>query len=196
MSPEGEKGPPVGAARSARKAGFTLVEVMVATVLLTVMFLSILQTLIFSYQVAAKARYHDAARFVIRSFADQFMTQDSTVNQVLLTMFTPTMDSSNNYAPLGTGLSWVNPDGSNGTLVNGLNGLSSYQVLIAAPGQTPITATVTRGVQYVSPTSGDETLSDQNAAAGYFLEGDFTISYTFDGQAQTPLTITAVRSIP
>ena len=61
--------------RAASPEGFTLVEVMVATILLSMIILGILQVLIGSYRVAAKARYNDHARYIIKSFADQFLTQ-------------------------------------------------------------------------------------------------------------------------
>ena len=86
--------------RKSAGGGFTLVEVMVATVLLSMIILGILAVLIGSYRVAAKARYADQARYVIKSFADQFLTQqplDSNGNT--LTLFQPTVDSTTVAAP-------------------------------------------------------------------------------------------------
>jgi type II secretory pathway pseudopilin PulG len=186
----------MGLKKKGRRGGFTLVEVMVATVLLTLMILGILQVLIGAYRVAAKARYRDHARCVIKSFADQFLTQDTADSSGnTLTMFKTTVDSSGNATPLGTGLTWTNADGSAGTLSIDAIGAYFYVKLGDTTG-APITATVTRQVSYIYPGSGQTTLVTQSEPAGYLLEGDFTINYNFLGQAMPPQTIVAVRAVP
>jgi prepilin-type N-terminal cleavage/methylation domain-containing protein len=192
------QGPSVAPRRAAVRRGFTLVEVMVATVLLAMIILGILEVLIGSYRVAAKARYRDHARYVIKAMADQFLTQQPfDGNGNALTFFTPTVDTLGNATPLGTGMSWTNSDGSAGTVSTDSLGLYFY-VLLGDNSGAPIQATVTRSVQYVYPlVGGGETLVSQNAPAGYMLEGTFSITYQVLGvQINPPLSITAVRAIP
>jgi hypothetical protein len=180
---------------------------MVATVLLSMIILGILEVLIGSYRVAAKARYRDHARYVIKSFADQFLTQQAfDGNGNLLPFFTPTVDSMGNATPLGTGLTWTNTDGSAGyssasPITDSSNvpvvGLNFY-VLLGDNSGAPVTATVQRSVQYIYPqVNGGETLIAQDSPAGYMLEATFTISYQFLGQTiSPPLSISAVRAVP
>src|SRR6202453_509844 len=88
-----EPGSRTGLSRDSSGSGFTLVEVMVATVLLSMIILGILAVLIGSYRVAAKARYNDHARYVVKSFADQFLTQQSSdTNGTILPLFTISKD--------------------------------------------------------------------------------------------------------
>jgi prepilin-type N-terminal cleavage/methylation domain-containing protein len=194
-----EKGATPGPRRGATRRGFTLVEVMVATVLLSMIILGILQVLIGSYRVAAKARYRDHARYVIKSMADQFLTQQPFDNNGnVLTLFQPTVDAGGNLCPLGTGLSWTNSDGSVGTLSTDSLGLYFY-VLLGDNSGAPITATVTRTVQYLYPyPSGQPTLDAQSAPPGYLLQGTFKITFPYPATSTTTLSqsITVVRSIP
>jgi len=167
------------------------VEVMIATVLLSMIILSILAVLIGSYRVAAKARYNDHARFVIKSLADQFLTQQTTDG------FGNTLPLFQGTSATGLGLSWTTLQGS--TLSGTAAGL---QVVLGENTGSPITASVTRSVWYVydnpaNPlTIGQPTSVPQNGSAGYLLRGDFTISYSFLGTALPPLTVSAIRSVP
>jgi len=193
--------PSKGSRRDGVRRGFTLVEVMVATVLLATMIVSILAVLIGAYRVAAKARLADHARFVIKSMADQFLTQQTTDGGGnTLALFTPTVDPSGNLTPLGDGLSW---DNGNPAGVNGNNQIPYFTVVLAdTTGGLPVTAQVTRTVEWVdgnySGAPGTPTLINQVSAmsAGYMLMGTFTITYKFLGQQAPPLSITAVRAVP
>jgi prepilin-type N-terminal cleavage/methylation domain-containing protein len=188
-------GPSPKLRRRAAGRGFTLVEVMVATVLLSMIILGILQVLIGSYRVAAKARYRDHARYVIKSMADQFLTQQPfDGNGNTLTMFQPSVDGGGNSTPLGTGLTWTNSDGSPGTLSTDSLG-AYYTVKLGDNTGAPILATVTRTVWYIYPNSGQTTLITQNQPAGYMLQATFTISYPYlNGNVSQQ--ISAVRAIP
>jgi prepilin-type N-terminal cleavage/methylation domain-containing protein len=207
MNPALGRAPFEGPRRAVSRRGFTLVEVMVATVLLSMIILGILEVLIGSYRVAAKARYRDHARYVIKSFADQFLTQQAfDGNGNLLPFFTPTVDGLGNATPLGTGLTWTNTDGTGGTTsVTPMNDSSNvavvglyFYVLLGDNSGAPITATVQRSVQYIYPqVNGAQTLISQDSPAGYMLEGTFTITYQFLGQTiDPPLSISAVRAVP
>jgi type II secretory pathway pseudopilin PulG len=180
--------------RGARRDAFTLVEVMVATTLLTMVGLGILSVLVGSYRVAAKARYRDQARYVIKSMADQFLTQEvSDVNSHTYTLFEVTVDSNGNSSPLGTGLSWTNSDGTFGQVSGDAAGLYFY-VNIAGNTGNPVKATVTRKVSYIAA-DGSATLIYNAQPAGNLLEGDFTITYPYLGVTQSQ-TISAIRAFP
>jgi Tfp pilus assembly protein PilV len=181
-----------------RRGGFTLVEVMVATTLLTMVILGILQVLIGAYRVAAKARYRDQARYVIKSFADQFLTQDTADSSGnTLTMFKTTVDINGNGSPLGTGLSWTNADGTTCSPSDNTAYAAYLPVKLGdTVGAQAIVAKVTRQVSYIYPNTGQTTLVTQSEPAGYLLEGDFSISYSYLGQQMPTQTIVAVRAVP
>jgi prepilin-type N-terminal cleavage/methylation domain-containing protein len=203
MIPATDPDPARGSRRKAAHAGFTLVEVMVATVLLSTIILVILSTLIGAYRVAAKARYNDHARYIVKSFADQFLTQQSTdATGRILPLFIATGST-------GYGLTWTNSDGSvsNGGTALPVPSVVPANITVKLGDNTgaAASATVTRSVWYLytvggSSTLGTPTSSPQNGAGGYVLRGDFTISYQFppnspDSRTLTQ-TISAVRSIP
>jgi prepilin-type N-terminal cleavage/methylation domain-containing protein len=181
------------------QSGFTLVEVMVATVLLSFIILSILSAMIGAYRIAAKARYNDHARYIIKSFADQFLTQQTT-------------DTSGNTLPLflstsqtAYGLSWTNYDG---TTSSGGNSQSTapaqMPVLLGDNTGAPVTAYVSRTVWYLytaGSQAGQVTSVPQNGSAGYVMRADFTITYDasaeqYVGLPLHPLTLTVIRAIP
>jgi type II secretory pathway pseudopilin PulG len=181
--------------RVSGKKGFTLVETMVATVLLSMIIISILAVLIGSYRVAAKARYNDHARYVVKSLADQFLTQqtiDSTTG-LTFTLFVP-----NGTSPDGSGMTWTNYDGSLGSQTG-----QGMQVLLGGDTGASIPAYVTRSVWYLyagGGNAGQTTMAPQNGSAGFLLRGDFTIQYTFPpGSSQAAnytQTVSVVRSCP
>jgi len=188
--------PQAGPRRDSSRFGFTLVEVMVATVLLAMIILGILTVMIGSYRVAAKARYNDHARYVIKSFADQFLTQQTVdATGTILPLFTVSNAT-------GYGLSWTNSDGS--VAAGGTDpGSSNIIVLLGDNTGAPIHAKVTRTVWslYASgANAGTPAMTPQNGSAGYLLRGDFTVSYTFPPNspqgALLSQTVTAIRSVP
>jgi len=173
--------------RDSSKRGFTLAETMIATVLLSMIILSILAVLIGSYRVAAKARYNDHARYVVKSLADQFLTQQTTDG------FGNTLPLFQDTTPTGTGLTWTD---LNGTQVTGDAG--GLAVILGENTGAPITANVTRTVWYVyasGANAGQVTSVPQNGSAGYMLRGDFTITYPFMGNTLSQ-TVSAIRSVP
>jgi hypothetical protein len=173
---------------------------MVASALLVMVGFGILSVMIGAYRVAAKARYRDHARYVIKSMADQFLTQtpyDANNSGSIYPLFVVTVDQGGNAMPLGTGLSWTNTDGSPGKLSTDPLGQYFY-VLIGDNTGTPIQATVTRSVSYLytsGPGIGSDTLLSQTASAGYLIEGNFTITYPYLGQT-VKQSVIAVRAIP
>jgi type II secretory pathway pseudopilin PulG len=199
VNPASVQNPKRGKRRAAPRGGFTLAEVMVATVLLSMMIVSILSTLIGAYRVAAKARANDQARYVIKSLSDQFLTQQTTdTSGNILPMFQTTVDPNpgpnlGNQTPLGTGISWTNMLGQTGSLTAGSYG---YNVTLGDNTGAPIPAVVTRSVWYLYSSTGQQTLLPQNQSAGYLIEGTFTISYSLFGKPVPPVSITNVRAVP
>jgi prepilin-type N-terminal cleavage/methylation domain-containing protein len=186
--------------RTGAARGFTLVETMVATVLLSMMILGILQVMIGSYRVAAKARYNDHARYIIKSFADQFLTQSSTdlTTGAVLPLFIPTPTGT----PTGVGLTWVatSPSGVQSTytgavLTTPTSGGLQIPLSDATTGEKPIYATVSFEVWNVDPSTGATSLNAVPGAAGELLRGDFTVTYQFKGATITQ-TISALRATP
>jgi prepilin-type N-terminal cleavage/methylation domain-containing protein len=196
MNPATEQSPAAGPRRAMKARGFTLVETMVATVLLSMMILSILQVMIGSYRVAAKARYNDHARYIIKSFADQFLTQSSTDGSGnTLSLFVPTSQT-------GVGLTWVatNPTGGQTTYVGSAltsptTGGLQVPLSDSTTGEKPIMATVSYQVWYIDPTTGVTSSTATSLAAGQLLRGDFTATYTFQSRIITQ-TISALRATP
>jgi type II secretory pathway pseudopilin PulG len=172
---------------------------MVATVLLSLIIVSVLSALIGAYRVAAKARFNDHARYVIKSFSDQFLTQATTdINGNVLPMFQVTVDPNpgpdfGHQCALGTGLAWTNYDPS---IPNGPTaGNYGYNVTLGDNTGAEVNAVVSRSVWYLYSSSGTETLLPQNQSAGYLLEGTFTITFTLWGNTVTQ-SITNVRAYP
>jgi len=204
VNPASVQSPQRGGRRAAPRGGFTLAEVMVATVLLSMMIMSILSTLIGAYRVAAKARANDQARYVIKSLSDQFLTQQTTdTSGNILPMFQTTVDPNpgpnlGNQTPLGTGISWTylnwtTMQQQSGSLTAGSYG---YNVVLGDNTGAPIPAVVTRSVWYLYSSTGQQTLLPQNQSAGYLIEGTFTISYSLFGKPVPPVSITNVRAVP
>jgi len=176
---------------SARR-GFTLVETMMATVLLSMIILSILAVLIGSYRIAAKARYNDHARYVVKSLADQFLTQQT------VDTFGNTLTLFQDTTPTGAGMTWTNYDGSPG-VQTGLG----LQVILGDNTGAPINAYVNRTVWYVfasGANAGQVTSVPQNGSAGYLLRGDFSITYSYPPNSPQAVTysqtVSAIRSVP
>jgi hypothetical protein len=156
--------------------------------------LGILSVLVGSYRVAAKARYRDQARYVIKSYADQFLTQqaaDPAGN--IYNFFQVTVDSGGNSSPVGNGLSWTNTDGTPGAISPDPIGMFYYIYLGGNSGK-PVKATVTRKISYLA-TDGSSTLIYAPQPGGNLLEGDFTITYPYLGSTQSE-TISAIRAFP
>jgi type II secretory pathway pseudopilin PulG len=188
--------PQPGPRRAARAGGFTLVETMVATVLLSMMILGILQVLIGSYRLSAKARYNDHARYIIKSFADQFLTEQTTyttgaLQGATIPFFTPTSST-------GTNLSWVQTL-PNGTQVPITGSASGLQVPLSdsTTGEAPVMATVTYQVWNIDPSTGEPTSGGVqiNNAAGALLRADFTVTFQMNGRT-IPQTISVIRATP
>ncbi len=194
MIPAQETVPHAGLRRRGPARGFTLVETMVATVLLSVMILSILQVLIGAYRLSAKARYNDHARYIVKSFADQFLTQQTTYTDpslggVVIPFFVPT-------SATGLGLSWTAtaPGGITQTTYTGTASGLIVPLSDSATGEAPVVGNVTRQVWCLDPSTGlPETPA--TTVAGALLRADFTITFPMGGRTISQ-TISVVRATP
>lgn len=179
-----------GATTKKRSGGFTLVEVMMATLILTMVSLGIYVAMIKSYQMSALTRARDDARGVLRSYGDQFLRLQTTdlvggtaYNRWLFNI-TP--------GPTGQGLTW-------GALSNTNTSVQAEDIpalpITLGGTNNPIPALLTRHVRYVNAATGNSTTTQEIAAAGYFLVGTFSISFSMVGKEYSQ-SITLVRAAP
>lgn len=170
--------------RPNRQAGFTLIEVVLASAVLIITAAGIIAALVQAYYTAAEVRYRDEARYVLRSFADQFLLAASqdTAGETK-TMWALTEE------PTGTGLTWKGISSTTSTL----------QIKIGPNTSSAVTATVTREVRPVGITAPD--IGNQVPAipedddSEYMLIGRFTIAYTFR-QKPRQYSLSVIRCVP
>lgn len=153
--------------------GFTLVEVMVAAVILVAVSVGAITLAMRSYEIAAKARLSDNARNVLRTYADQFLrlSIENVSRAVFLVETQQFEDLRGNFAA-----SFTEPLGS-------------------ATSAGVITATVRRSVEFVDLTDGTDRESVDRNQAGCMLKATFTATYPFNGKDQT-VTFTLLRAVP
>lgn len=169
------------------QSGLTLIEVMIAVVVLSLTMLGILGGLFFSYKTAAGVRYHDNAHVILKSFGDQFLVLPA---QTSTGGFKPMWATTT--APTGVGLSWEDFDGVSTTTVTGTS--SGLSVHLGANTGAPITAVITREVRYLNA-AGQIVTSIASSSAGYLLLGEFVITYSYKGRPQSQ-TLSLVRAWP
>jgi prepilin-type N-terminal cleavage/methylation domain-containing protein len=166
--------------RAKGKRGFTLVEVMIAALVAAVALLALLGTAFMAYKINQKARLRDNARSVLRTYVDQFQrlgyATDSSVTRML---FTPT--GSTEYT--GLGLRW----GQLSDEANYVGAPTTLNVDIGSPG-SPVIATVTRNVSFVTSSTGNGGSSPSNDGIGILLRADFRITYSLAGANQNSIT--------
>lgn len=170
--------------------GFTLVEAMVASTLFVMVTLGVYSMLIKSYQLTSLTRCRDDARGVLRTYADQFqrlatteLVGSTTYNRWL---FNPTNGAS------GRGLKWG--ELSDDSTYTSAEDVASIAITLGASGNaTP--ATLTRDVRYVNPTTGATTTTQSIQAAGFMLQGTFTINFTRNGKNYSQ-SLTVLRLAP
>jgi hypothetical protein len=132
------------------------------------------------------SRHRDNARAFLLSFSDQFLrlqTTDSGPSGPILRPLFATDGTG------GDGLTWTNPAG---VQVNGTT-LPSLNIMLGESGSSQIPATVTRTITYLDST-GTPAVSHATTAAGWLLQGTFTITYSIGGRPQSQ-SITVARSV-
>lgn len=160
--------------------GFTLVEVMVGTVLFLMAALGIFSGLLYSYRLAAETRHRDQARYILKSLGDEFLIQKSEDSLgTLKPIFTPTENAT------GTGLLWQGVPGEEAGLT----------VTLASTTGAPISdALVTREVTYLA-LDGTPSASAPSSTGGVLVRGDFRIAYSYANRNYSQ-QLSVVRRIP
>lgn len=165
------------------RGGFTLVEAMMAMIVLAFVALSIFSGLILAYRTAAHTRYRDHARYVLKSIGDQFLTRQTESAGVMNPLFAVTT------APTGVGLVW---QGTVGTSANAASGLKVH--LGETTGAVITDAVITRDVKLLNA-AGDADGSGMASSAGILLRGNFKITYTFNN-VPVEQSLSLVRRVP
>ena len=145
-------------------SAFTLVEVMVGTVLFLIAALGIFSGLIYAYRLAAETRYRDNARYILKSLGDEFLVQKSEDDLGgIKTMFAPTESAT------GLGLLWQGNQGEE----------SGLTVTLGTNTGAPIAnALVTREVTYLE-LDGMPSMAPASSTGGILVRGNFQIAYSY-----------------
>ena len=152
--------------------------------------LGVYAMMIKSYELVTLSRHRDNARAYLASFSDQFLrlnTTDPNPTAGLPPILRPLFDTSSTHP--GDGLVWTD---TNNVQSNGA-GLPYLQVTLGEAGSSQIPAQVRRYVTYLDST-GTATSTNTAAAAGWILQGTFTIQYQIAGRTQVE-SITVARSV-
>ena len=173
--------------RRRAQRGFTLVEVMIATMVFTMGILGVYAMMIKSYELVTLARHRDNSRALLLSFADQFL-RFQTTDLISGSIVTRPLFVTNTVPDAG-GLNWTDTSGHVGTVdAQGLH------VLLGESTSSQVPATVTRLVTNVDSTTGAIVPGATATAAGWMMQATFTINYSIKGRPQTQSIIVA-RSV-
>ena len=174
--------------------GFTLAEVMMATVVFTMGILGVYAMMLKSYELVTLSRHRDNARAVLLSFADQFLRLHTADSGTIRSLFVPTPAT-------GLGLTWTDTAGN---VVNGDTQLpfpAPYIEVILGTSVdntqgNQVKAQVTRTVTLLDSTTGDPIPGTfaSYAGAGYMVQATFTITYPINGRIQSQ-SIVVARSV-
>jgi Tfp pilus assembly protein PilV len=161
-------------------SAFTLVEVMVGTVLFLIAALGIFSGIIYAYRLAAETRYRDNARYILKSLGDEFLVQKSEDDLGgIKTMFAPTESAT------GLGLLWQGNEGEE----------SGLTVTLGANTGAPIAnALVTREVTYLE-LDGMPSMAPASSTGGILVRGNFQIAYSYANRNYSQ-QLSVVRRIP
>jgi prepilin-type N-terminal cleavage/methylation domain-containing protein len=199
--------------RAKPRRGFSLIEVMVATVLFSVIALSVTAGMIQAFKILARARYYDRAANVLRSVAEQFQgakLRDVTAHAdgtLWKDLFRPTPGG-----PTGVGMAWLNTS-QTFLYPNAVDNLtaSDYSLGVAAGLSVPLKtagatdqeapiATLTRDVDFVvfnvagnALTTAFSYTEPSVEVGGVVLRGRFAIQYDYLGRTET-ITATVLRN--
>jgi prepilin-type N-terminal cleavage/methylation domain-containing protein len=174
---------------------FTLVEVMMATLVFTMGILCVYAMMIKSYELVTLSRHRDNARAILQSFSDQFLrlqTTDANPNPSLPAITRPLFSTTGTP---GDGLIWTD---SNGTQYGAdtPSRRAGPMIPLGDPNHdtSMVMAHLTRTVSYLD-SAGNPVTTNTQGAAGWLLQGTFTIEYPINGRMQTQ-SITVTRRVP
>lgn len=159
--------------------GFTLVEVMVAALIMVIALLGLLGSTVRAYQIGADTRYRDQARGILQSLCSEFLrlprsnaffttTAAPTGNNLMWTQATPLADGSGLEVPLG-----ADPSGPQDL--------------------THPVATITSHIQEINPANGSVGVGAASSSSDKILVGTFTARYTVN-RRETTIRITVARA--
>jgi prepilin-type N-terminal cleavage/methylation domain-containing protein len=161
---------------------FTLVEVMIATLVASVALLAVLGTAFMTYKINHKARLRDNARAVLRTYIDQFQrlayANDAKVVRML---FNPAEGNDT-----GLGLRWGKLSDETARQIEDPEP-TERKIDIGPPG-SPQYAFVTRNIAYVNTSTGEVSSTITKDAAGIMMRATFTITYTIAGITENRVT--------
>jgi prepilin-type N-terminal cleavage/methylation domain-containing protein len=163
-----------------KRKAFTLVEVVIASVVASMALLGLLGTAFTAYQINHKARLRDNARAVLRTYVDQFQQLSYSEGNLVRMLFNPTGETERT----GLGLRWG--ELSNQTEFPGAP-TAPLQINIGPP-NSPQPAFVTRNVRMVNAANGNDSDARVLDAAGFMMRAEFTISYTLSGTGGSTIT--------
>jgi prepilin-type N-terminal cleavage/methylation domain-containing protein len=153
--------------------GFTLVEIMVSSLILVMVSVGAITLAMKSYEIVAKARLADNARNVLRTYGDQFLRLSipDVSRAEFLVSSQQFEDIRANYAS-----SFTEPLGSD---------TSAGSIL----------ANVNRTLTFVDLATGADIIDANTNQAGSLVRATFTVTYQFNGEDQF-VSITLMRAVP
>lgn len=165
--------------------GFTLVEVMIAFVVMVIALLGFLGTASRAYQLTSNSRARDQARAILQSFAEDF-ERLRTVQQVgspPTPQFVNFFQTSNSVSY--DFVSW-----------NGVTGTSASHLRVPLGGDpaNPVIAEISRFVRDIDEATGADSTDTSVTAAGKMLVATFTATYTVNREPQT-VSLTIARAL-
>jgi len=143
--------------------------------------------------MAALSRCQDDARAVLRSYVDQFQRLQTTEDV--------DEESQNRWlfdtTPAPTGMGLVSPSvglSDHNVKENPLLATPHLEIQLGGEGHsTP--AKVTREVFYINADTGERTTVKNAQAAGYMLQGIFTVTYSINQQERSQ-SMSVLRVVP
>jgi Tfp pilus assembly protein PilV len=163
------------------KQGYSIMEVMVAATVFTVVTLGVFAALIQSYKFAKLSRCQDESRAILRTYVDQF--QRLKISNDALWLFNPS------NGPTGQGL-------TGGSLHDQYtsNGAADipYMLLKLSTRTATVPAKLTRNVSYVNPTTGEFSPNKINGS-NYLIQATFEIEFDLNGRTYKQ-RMTSMRS--
>ncbi|MDB6093432.1 MAG: hypothetical protein JWM32_994 [Verrucomicrobia bacterium] len=153
------------------RKGLSMFEAMIAVLVFTMGMLGVYMMLIRSYEMVTLCRHRDNARAVLQSFGDQFQrlkTTDDAGNLGFIFQTAPT--------PTSFGLSWTD---ANNVTVSNLTTNTDTAGLPITLGDVASSAIPARVYRQVQPLAADGSVvaNPIRTAAGYMLQGTFTVTY-------------------
>lgn len=176
--------------RMRSRKGLSVFEVMMAVIVFSLGMLGVYMMLVKSYELVTLCRHRDNARAVLLSYADQFQRLKTTDSSENLLFFFQTCAT-----PTGFGLAWTdsNNNTTNVTTTTEDQAINGIKITLGDTASSSVLARVKRQVQPLNMSTGAVTGGAVYTAAGYMLQGTFTITYKVKDRNITQ-SLTVARS--